>query len=172
MNIGYFTSFTAFLALNDANFCNNYLRAVPYKEGILPLAGYLQFWGCFFVVVTVLIAFFKHETNFQPAGVTSTPPVPPAILVLRIYLGQQTLEKRPANALPWYLCEQGSFWCDLAHRRNSYKDVRSCRLAGPHQVHCSLLGFLELLCCKSHNSVYAPDHHPICFCFKPKKCFV
>lgn len=68
MNIGYFTSFTAFLALNDADFCNNYLRDAPYKEGILPLAGYLQFWGCFFVVVTLLIAVFKHETNFQPAG--------------------------------------------------------------------------------------------------------
>jgi len=68
MNIGYFTSFTAFLALNDADFCNNYLRAVPYKEGILPLAGYLKFWGWFFVVITVLIAVFKHEINFQPAG--------------------------------------------------------------------------------------------------------
>ncbi len=68
MNIGYFTSFTAFLALNDADFCNNYLRAVPYEEGILPLAGYLKFWGWFFVVITVLIAVFKHETNFQPAG--------------------------------------------------------------------------------------------------------
>lgn len=68
MNIGYFTSFTAFLALNDANFCNNYLREVSQPEGILPLAGYLQFWGWFFVVITVLIALFKHETNFQPAG--------------------------------------------------------------------------------------------------------
>ena len=68
MNIGYFTSFTAFLALNDAQFCNNYLRAVPYQEGILPLAGYLKFWGWFFVVITVVIAVFKHETNFQPAG--------------------------------------------------------------------------------------------------------
>ncbi|DBB18433.1 TPA: hypothetical protein ACH3X3_000077 [Trebouxia sp. C0006] len=67
MNIGYFTSFTAFLALNDADFCNNYLRAVPYEEGILPLAGYLKFWGWFFVVITILIAVFKHETNFQPA---------------------------------------------------------------------------------------------------------
>lgn len=73
MNIGYFTSFTAFLALNDADFCNNYLRAVPYKEGILPLAGYLKFWGWSFVVITILIAVFKHETNFQPAGVVLCP---------------------------------------------------------------------------------------------------
>lgn len=75
MNIGYFTSFTAFLALNDADFCNNYLRAVPYEEGILPLAGYLKFWGWFFVVITVLIAVFKHETNFQPAGALLCPSV-------------------------------------------------------------------------------------------------
>lgn len=68
MNIGYFTSFTAFLALNDADFCNNYLREAPQAEGILPLAGYLQFWGWFFAVATALIALCKHETNFQPAG--------------------------------------------------------------------------------------------------------
>lgn len=75
MNIGYFTSFTAFLALNDADFCNNYLRQAPQAEGILPLAGYLQFWGWFFAVATALIALCKHETNFQPAGEdTSIPP--------------------------------------------------------------------------------------------------
>ena len=70
MNIGYFTSFTAFLALNDADFCNNYLREVPLAEGILPLAGYLRFWGWFFAAATILIALLKHETNFQPAGAT------------------------------------------------------------------------------------------------------
>lgn len=32
------------------------------------MAGYLHFWGWFFVITTVLIALFKHETNFQPAG--------------------------------------------------------------------------------------------------------
>ena len=72
MNIGYFTSFTAFLALNDADFCNNYLREVPQAGGILPLAGYLQFWGWFFAVATTVIALFKHETNFQPAGEDSS----------------------------------------------------------------------------------------------------
>ncbi len=70
MNIGYFTSFTAFLALNDADFCNNYLRQTAKAQGILPLAGYLQFWGWFFAVATALIALCKHETNFQPAGDT------------------------------------------------------------------------------------------------------
>lgn len=72
MNIGYFTSFTAFLALNDTDFCNNYLRDTPQAEGILPLAGYLQFWGWFFAVATTVIALFKHETNFQPAGKDSS----------------------------------------------------------------------------------------------------
>ena len=42
MNTGYFTSFTVFLALNDAPFCNKYLRAQDLPEGILPLASYLR----------------------------------------------------------------------------------------------------------------------------------
>ena len=33
MNIGYFASFTVFLALNDADFCNAYLRSAPRAAG-------------------------------------------------------------------------------------------------------------------------------------------
>ncbi len=42
MNTGYFTSFTVFLALNDAPFCNKYIRTQDLPEGILPLASYLR----------------------------------------------------------------------------------------------------------------------------------
>ena len=39
MNLGYFASFTVFLALNDAGFCNRYLRSHPSPVGVLSLAG-------------------------------------------------------------------------------------------------------------------------------------
>lgn len=83
MNFGYFTSFTVFLALNDANFCNTYVRpsrayaalfgnpwgaansaggaaALP-AVGILTLAGFLRFWGWFFLVATAAVAAMKPE---------------------------------------------------------------------------------------------------------------
>jgi len=66
MNIGYFTSFTAFLALNDAGFCNKYLRRASARAatGILSLTAYLRFWGWVYLIVTVGIALFKREVNF------------------------------------------------------------------------------------------------------------
>ena len=66
MNIGYFTSFTAFLALNDAGFCNKYLRrsGATADTGILSLTAYLRFWGWVYLIVTVGIALFKREVNF------------------------------------------------------------------------------------------------------------
>ncbi|KAK9827835.1 hypothetical protein WJX74_004620 [Apatococcus lobatus] len=67
MNIGYFTSFTVFLALNDVDFSNKYLRSTDQSQGILPLGAYLRFWGWFYAVLTVLIALFKSEVNFRPA---------------------------------------------------------------------------------------------------------
>ena len=66
MNIGYFTSFTAFLALNDAGFCNKYLRrkTATADAGILSLTAYLRFWGWVYLIVTIGIALFKREVNF------------------------------------------------------------------------------------------------------------
>ena len=66
LNIGYFTSFTAFLALNDAGFCNKYLRRSDARAatGILSLPAYLRFCGWVYLVVTIGIALFKHEVNF------------------------------------------------------------------------------------------------------------
>jgi len=60
MNLGYFASFTVFLALNDAGFCNAHLRRHPAPEGLLPLATYLA--------ITLAIAYFKAERNFQQGG--------------------------------------------------------------------------------------------------------
>jgi hypothetical protein len=68
MNIGYFASFTVFLALNDADFCNKYFRSVPSEDGIVTLATYLRVWGWACATVTLLIAAFKREINFPPSG--------------------------------------------------------------------------------------------------------
>ncbi|BDA49693.1 Acetyl-coenzyme A transporter 1 [Coccomyxa sp. Obi] len=66
MNIGYFSSFTVFLALNDADFCNKYLRSSPSPDGHLTLAVYLRAWGWAYAAVTLLIAALKREVNFLP----------------------------------------------------------------------------------------------------------
>jgi len=61
MNIGYFTSFTVFLALNDPSFCNSYLRSEPKDAGVIELGAYLRAWGVVFGLVTALVAFVKRE---------------------------------------------------------------------------------------------------------------
>lgn len=71
MNAGYFTSFTVFLALNDASFCNAWLRApgAAAPVGVLSLAAYLKFWGWAYLAITLAVAALKRESNFrQPAG--------------------------------------------------------------------------------------------------------
>ncbi|KAI8847879.1 acetyl-coenzyme A transporter 1-domain-containing protein [Chytridium lagenaria] len=50
LNSGYFLSFTVFLAMNSAEFCNKYLRSVPLEEGMLGLGSYLRFWGVMFLI--------------------------------------------------------------------------------------------------------------------------
>ena len=68
MNLGYFASFTVFLALNDAGFCNRYLRSHPSPVGVLSLAAYLRAWGWAYLAITLGIAALKAERNFQPRG--------------------------------------------------------------------------------------------------------
>lgn len=61
MNVGYFLSFTVFLALNDASFCNAYLRHTQSEVGLLTLSQYLLFWGWTYICVTIIIAFLVQE---------------------------------------------------------------------------------------------------------------
>jgi PAT family acetyl-CoA transporter-like MFS transporter 1 len=71
MNIGYFMSFTIFLALNDASFCAKWLG----REGeLLTLGGYLWWWGWAYVAVTVLVGLFKREGTRARADVVSITP--------------------------------------------------------------------------------------------------
>ncbi|KAI9226758.1 MAG: acetyl-coenzyme A transporter 1-domain-containing protein [Piptocephalis tieghemiana] len=63
LNTGYFVSFTIFLALNSAEFCNKYLRwdGTEGTEGLFSLGGYMTFWGYVYLVVTGILVFFKSE---------------------------------------------------------------------------------------------------------------
>lgn len=66
MNLGFFMSFTVFLALNDPYFCKKYLK-LAYKDvngedvGIMSMASYMKFWGCIFIIMTILVLFKKEK---------------------------------------------------------------------------------------------------------------
>jgi len=61
LNSGFFLSFTVFLALNSADFCNKYLRSEPLPEGLISLSTYMKMWALVFLIVTFFLAFFKSE---------------------------------------------------------------------------------------------------------------
>lgn len=74
MNTGYFASFTVFLALNHAAFCDRYVRASPWLSLLLPpsvlgaagqplvtLPGYMRAAGTLFLAVTLWLWLFKRE---------------------------------------------------------------------------------------------------------------
>mmetsp|Transcript_2966 Transcript_2966/g.10708 ORF Transcript_2966/g.10708 Transcript_2966/m.10708 type:complete len:634 (+) Transcript_2966:178-2079(+) len=60
-NIGYFTSFTVFLALSDPDFCNSHIRTSPKEQAILPLSKYLRIWGTAYVLLAVALIFLVKE---------------------------------------------------------------------------------------------------------------
>ncbi|XP_044727688.1 acetyl-coenzyme A transporter 1 [Chrysoperla carnea] len=62
---GYFFGYVFFMALESAEFCNNYLRLEPQSVGLVTLSGFLYFWGIVFLITTTLIAIFKHENNAE-----------------------------------------------------------------------------------------------------------
>lgn len=72
LNCGYFLSFTIFLALNSADFCNSYLRSEPATEGIVQLGAYMQFWGVVAIVTTAWLALFKREPLHGNGDMTVT----------------------------------------------------------------------------------------------------
>jgi PAT family acetyl-CoA transporter-like MFS transporter 1 len=77
-NLGYFMSFVGFLALNDAESSENLWRplfglpSIPGK-GIVSLGGFIKFMGVFMLVITTLVAIFKHEGNSTPANKMAGP---------------------------------------------------------------------------------------------------
>ncbi|KAJ8986188.1 hypothetical protein NQ317_005662 [Molorchus minor] len=57
---GYFLSYVLFMALESAEFCNQYLRSTPEEDGIVTLPGFLYFLG---LVTTTLVTVFKREVE-------------------------------------------------------------------------------------------------------------
>eukprot|EP00474_Spongospora_subterranea_P009617 CRZ10075.1 hypothetical protein [Spongospora subterranea] len=60
-NIGFFMSYTIFLALSSPSFCNQWIRKEPLSVGITSLSSYIYFWGWVMIVSTLLIWLFKTE---------------------------------------------------------------------------------------------------------------
>lgn len=63
VNIGYFMSFTVFLAFNSVEFGNKYFRSQPLDYPILSLATYLKLCSGAFVLITTWLLFFKKEES-------------------------------------------------------------------------------------------------------------
>ncbi len=64
-NLGFFASYTVFLALNNADFCNRF-RAVPLEVGFFDLPSYMHFWGVVYLICTVTLAVLKKEDAYTP----------------------------------------------------------------------------------------------------------
>lgn len=73
--IGIFLANQGFIALSDPIWCRNYL-GIESENGIVTLAGFINFWGWFLIIVTVLLTIFKAEIPVdaadEPDGVLAT----------------------------------------------------------------------------------------------------
>lgn len=63
---GFFLGNVLLLALESADFCNQYLRSEPLPHGIVTLKSFLFFWGIVFLITTTLVFIFKTETPHVP----------------------------------------------------------------------------------------------------------
>jgi PAT family acetyl-CoA transporter-like MFS transporter 1 len=64
-NIGFFASYTVFLALQQPGFCNRF-RSTPLDVGFLDISGYMFFWGWAFLICTAYLFVAKHEPPYVP----------------------------------------------------------------------------------------------------------
>ena len=70
-NIGYFLSYSVFLALNNAAFSNSVrtrLWMAASEAPLISLSSYILLWGALFLVSTAYLALFKRETAFVGAA--------------------------------------------------------------------------------------------------------
>lgn len=67
-NLGYFLSYSVFLALNNAGFSNNVREmfglSVVADRGFITLSNYMHFWGLLFLVSTVYLWLVKTEAPY------------------------------------------------------------------------------------------------------------
>lgn len=65
---GYCFGYVLFLALESAEFCNNFLRTTPSNVGLVTLSGFFFFWGCIFLLTTTIVVVFKSEIENDSKG--------------------------------------------------------------------------------------------------------
>lgn len=72
LNIGYFLSFTVFLAFNSLEFSNNRWRALfglaTQSYPVMTLSGYLKFGGLCFLVVTLYLTLLQPEDKVDQSS--------------------------------------------------------------------------------------------------------
>lgn len=99
LNIGYFMSFTVFLALNSVEFSNKYLRSSTSAQAypVLSLAAYLKIASIAFVLVTLWLALFKDEDDGGDEADTKDTDEPPSL--------EDKLGLRGAYEVMWKICK-------------------------------------------------------------------
>jgi PAT family acetyl-CoA transporter-like MFS transporter 1 len=77
--IGIFLANQGFIALSDPIWCKEYIPDylnLDTSNGLVTLAGFINFWGWFLIVVTIFLTFFKTEipcdASEEPEGVLAT----------------------------------------------------------------------------------------------------
>lgn len=65
LSIGYFATFTVYLAFSNDEFCNNYVRPLlllsSQKGAVVDLYGAIRTMGLYYLLLTAYITFFKRE---------------------------------------------------------------------------------------------------------------
>lgn len=75
LNLGFFMSFTVFIALNGKEFCNKWIFSTPQEVGLIPLNAWVYYWGMFFIFFTLYLIMFREgdesslEAHFNPKAV-------------------------------------------------------------------------------------------------------
>ncbi|KAL7035903.1 hypothetical protein ACKWTF_008619 [Chironomus riparius] len=58
---GKFIGFILLLVFESKEFCNSYIFSEPKDIGLFTLSGFIMFWACVYMIVTILLALFKYE---------------------------------------------------------------------------------------------------------------
>eukprot|EP00048_Salpingoeca_helianthica_P017751 m.238863 g.238863 ORF g.238863 m.238863 type:complete len:506 (-) comp22089_c0_seq1:203-1720(-) len=64
LQIGFFASYTVFLALNSKEFCNEYFFSVPQETGLVSAGVFMRLAAIVYTLVTAWLVFFKKEDRF------------------------------------------------------------------------------------------------------------
>lgn len=72
LNMGYFLSFTVFLAFNSNEFINKYFRSIPQQYGWITISGYLKFSGLIYILITIYIIFNTKEHPIDKNSILPT----------------------------------------------------------------------------------------------------